>query len=35
MLTKHVLTISLLLPLVALSATANAGSTITEELLAE
>jgi hypothetical protein len=37
MLTKHLLTISLLLPLVAVSATAHAGSTISlgQELLAE
>jgi hypothetical protein len=31
MLTKHFLTISLLLPLVAISATAHAGSTITDK----
>ena len=31
MLTKHLLTISLLLPLVAISATAHAGSTITDK----
>ena len=31
MLTKHLLTISLLLPLVAMSATAHAGSTITDK----
>ena len=31
MLTKHLLTISLLLPLVAISATAYAGSTITDK----
>jgi hypothetical protein len=31
MLTKHLLTISLLLPLVAMSATARAGSTITDK----
>jgi hypothetical protein len=31
MLTKHLLTISLLLPLVAISATAHAGQTITDK----
>jgi hypothetical protein len=31
MLTKHLLTISLLLPLVAMSATAHAGSTVTDK----
>lgn len=31
MLTKHLLTISLMLPLVAVSATAQAGSTITDK----
>jgi len=31
MLTKHLLTISLLLPLVAISAAANAGSTISDK----
>lgn len=31
MLTKHFLTLSLLLPLVAISATAHAGSTITDK----
>jgi hypothetical protein len=31
MLTKHLLKISLVLPLVAISATANAGSTITDK----
>src|SRR5712672_2728997 len=31
MLTKHLLTLSLLLPLVAISATAHAGSTITDK----
>ena len=31
MLTKHLLTISLLLPLVAMSATAHAGSTISDK----
>jgi hypothetical protein len=36
MLTKHLLTISLILPLVAVSATAYAGSTISDRsLLAE
>ena len=29
--TKHILTLSLLLPLVAISATAHAGSTITDK----